>query len=213
MSQPLGRRTFAAQFAGLAAGVALPWAASAQSRFEEGVNYTRLPNGVAVDSAPGQVEVLEFFAYTCIHCFRFEPDFEAWAKRQPSGVVVKRVPVAFNTAMEPLQRLYYALESLNLLSALHLKTFAAIHVEKQRLLSPQSIVDWVVKQGVDRKTFEMAFNGFTASGKAKRASQLSIAYGVEGTPALGVAGRFYIPGQGPKSLDVADDLIVRSRTV
>jgi hypothetical protein len=30
---------------------------------------------------------------------------------------------------------------------------------------------------------------------------------------LGVAGRFYIPGQGPKSLEVADDLIVRSRTV
>jgi thiol:disulfide interchange protein DsbA len=112
-----------------------------------------------------------------------------------------------------LQRLYYALESLNLLSALHLKVFAAIHLEKQRLLSPQSIVDWVVKQGVDRKAFEMAFNGFTASGKAKRASQLSIAYGVEGTPALGVAGRYYIPGQGPKTLDIADDLIVRSRTV
>jgi len=70
MSQPLGRRTFAAQFAGLAAGVALPWAASAQSRFEEGVNYTRLPNGVAVDSAPGQVEVLEFF---CLHLYPLLP--------------------------------------------------------------------------------------------------------------------------------------------
>jgi protein dithiol oxidoreductase (disulfide-forming) len=213
MSQFVGRRVFAGQVAGLAAGMVLPLSAMAQSRFEEGVNFTRLANPVAVDTAPGQVEVLEFFAYTCIHCFRFEPDFEAWTKRQPKGVVARRVPVAFNAAMEPLQRLYYALESMGLVEKLHAKVFAAIHIDKQRLLSPKSIVEWVVKQGVDQKAFEMAFNGFAASGKAKRASQLTAAYNVEGTPALGVAGRFYIPGQGPKSLEVADDLIVRSRTV
>ena len=216
MTKFLWRRSFVAQaagLAGLASGLVLPVSALAQSRFEEGVNYTRLQSAVAVDSGPGQVEVLEFFAYTCIHCYRFEPDFERWAQQQASGVVVRRVPVAFNAAMEPLQRLYYALESMGLVDKLHAKVFAAIHNDKQRLLSPQSIVAWVVAQGVDQKAFEMAFNGFSASGKAKRASQLTAAYGVEGTPSLGVAGRFYIPGQGPKSLDIADHLIVRSRTV
>lgn len=213
MNESIGRRSFAAQVAGLAAGIALPLHAFAQGRFQEGVNYTRLQSPVAVDSAPGQVEVLEFFAYTCIHCYRFEPDFERWMRTQPASVVVRRVPVAFNAAMEPLQRLYYALESMGLVEQLHGKVFAAIHNDKQRLLSAQSIVAWVVAQGVDRKAFEMAFNGFSASGKAKRASQLTAAYGVEGTPALGVAGRFYIPGQGPKSLDVADDLIVRARAI
>ncbi|UFS55704.1 thiol:disulfide interchange protein DsbA/DsbL [Comamonadaceae bacterium M7527] len=213
MTESLGRRSFAVTVAGLAAGMALPMGSFAQGRFQEGVNYTRLQSPVAVDSAPGQVEVLEFFAYTCIHCYRFEPDFERWMSKQSAGVVVRRVPVAFNTAMEPLQRLYYALESMGLVEKLHGKVFAAIHNDKQRLLSAQSIVAWVVAQGVDQKAFEMAFSGFSASGKAKRASQLTAAYGVEGTPALGVAGRFYIPGQGPKSLDVADDLIVRARTI
>ena len=213
MTESIGRRSFATTVAGLAAGMAWPLSSFAQGRFQEGVNYTRLQSPVTVDSAPGQVEVLEFFAYTCIHCYRFEPDFERWMSKQPAGVVVRRVPVAFNAAMEPLQRLYYALESMGLIEQLHGKVFAAIHNDKKRLLSAQSIVAWAVAQGVDQKAFEMAFNGFSASGKAKRASQLTAAYGVEGTPALGVAGRFYIPGQGPKSLDVADDLIAHARSI
>ena len=45
------------------------------------------------------------------------------------------------------------------------------------------------------------------AGKARRATQLQDAYQVEGTPALGVAGRFYIPGQGPRTLAVANVLI------
>jgi thiol:disulfide interchange protein DsbA len=36
---------------------------------------------------------------------------------------------------------------------------------------------------------------------------LTDAYGLEGTPALGVAGQFYIPGQGPKTLQIADELM------
>ena len=28
----------------------------------------------------GKVEVLEFFAYGCIHCANLEPSLEAWAK-------------------------------------------------------------------------------------------------------------------------------------
>jgi protein dithiol oxidoreductase (disulfide-forming) len=49
------------------------------------------------------------------------------------------------------------------------------------------------------------------AGKAKRAAQLQDAYQVEGTPALGVAGRYYVPGQGPRALVVADALIAEVR--
>jgi thiol:disulfide interchange protein DsbA len=49
------------------------------------------------------------------------------------------------------------------------------------------------------------------AGKAKRATQLQDAYQVEGTPALGVAGRYYISGQGPRTLVIADALIADLR--
>jgi len=40
---------------------------------------------------------------------------------------------------------------------------------------------------------------------------LQEAYAVEGTPALGVAGKFYVPGQGPRTLVVANALIADLR--
>ena len=43
------------------------------------------------------------------------------------------------------------------------------------------------------------------------APQLQDLYAVEGTPALGVGGRYYVPGQGPRTLVVADALIAELR--
>ena len=183
----------------------------AQAAIKEGSDYVRLSKPVAVDAPAGQIEVLEFFAYTCIHCFRFEPLFSAWKAKQPAKVQARRVPVAFSDAFVPMQQLYYALESMNLLDRLHAKVFQAIHVDKQRLTSAGAIMDWVKQQGVDMPAFTAAYNGFGVAGKVRRATQLQNAYQVEGTPSLGIAGRFYAPGQGPRTLVVADALIAQLR--
>lgn len=179
--------------------------------FREGTDYQRLGNTAPVDAAAGQIEVLEFFAYTCIHCYNFEADFEAWTKKQAAHVKVRRVPVRFSAAFEPFQRLYYALEALDKVDELHEKVFRAIHVDKQRLNTDEAIEAWVAGQGMDRAKFASAYRSFGVAGKAKRAAQLQDAYQVEGTPALGVAGRFYVPGQGKRSLQVADALIAEVR--
>ncbi len=178
---------------------------------KEGVDFVRLPKQAPVQSTVGQVEVVEFFAYTCIHCHNFEPIFDAWIKKQPAHVVVRRTPVAFSPAFVPMQRLYYSLESMNLVDKLHAKVFQAIHEERLPLTTPAAIVDWVAKQGVDRARFTEVFNSGPTGEKAARAAQLQDQYGVEGTPALGVAGRYYLSGQGPRTLVVADALIAEVR--
>lgn len=178
---------------------------------KEGSDYVRLGRPAPVDTPVGQIEVLEFFAYTCIHCFQFEPLMTAWVKKKPAHVVVKRVPVKFSDAFAPLQKLYYALEAMGLVDTLHEKVFSAIHVDKQRLTTAEAIIDWVAKQGVDKAKFAGVYNSFAVAGKSNRATQLQDAYQVEGTPALGVAGRFYVPGQGPRSIVVAEALIAEIR--
>jgi thiol-disulfide isomerase/thioredoxin len=100
--------------------------AQAQTDLKEGSDFVRLSKPVAVDTPAGQVEVLEFFAYSCIHCYRFEPLFAAWKAKQPAKVQARRVPVAFSEAFVPMQQLYYALESMNLLDRLHEKVFQVI---------------------------------------------------------------------------------------
>jgi len=191
--------------------LALPGLAQAQAALQEGSDFVRLSKPVAVDTAPGQVEVLEFFAYSCIHCYRFEPLFAQWKAKQGPHVKARRVPVAFTEAFVPMQQLYYALESMNLVERLHEKVFQAIHVDKQRLTTTPAIMDWVKQQGVDMTAFNAAYTGFGVAGKVRRATQSQNAYQVEGTPSLGIGGRFYAQGQGPRTLVVADALIAQLR--
>lgn len=207
------RSLFAASASTLGAAtglVALPAQAQIES-LKLGTEYTKLEREAPVDSPKGQIEVVEFFSYGCVHCFRFEPLLSDWMKKQSKDVAVRRTPIAFNPALQPLQQLYFALEAMGQVEALHEKAFQAIHVDQIRLQKEETIIDWAVKQGLDKTKFTDTFKSFGVAGKVKRATQLMTAYSVEGTPALGVAGRYYIPGQGPRSLQVADVLIAAVR--
>lgn len=189
--------------------------AQAQATFKEGSDYLKLGRPAPVDTPTDKVEVIEFFWYSCPHCNAFEPAFDAWARRQPAHVVVKRAPVAFQDSFVPQQRLYYALEALGKVDEMHRKVFHAIHTERQRLATQDQIADWVAKQGVDRAKFLEAYNAFGVAGKARRATQLQDAYQVDGVPSLGIAGKYFTSGSLaqtlPRSLLVADHLIAQSR--
>ncbi len=156
---------------------------------------------------PGKIEVVEFFWYNCPHCNAFEPSLEDWIKKLPKDVAFRRVPVAFRDDFVPQQRLYYALEAMGLVDKLHAKVFTAIHVEKHDLSKAPAIVDWVAKQGVDMAKFNQQYSSFSVATKATKAAQLQNAYKVEGVPALGVAGRFYVDGDRAKSMANALKLV------
>lgn len=163
---------------------------------------------------PGKTEVIEFFSYACSHCAVLEPLLEKWSKKIPVDVVVKRVPVAFNASMKPLQQLFYSLEALDRLD-LHAKVFNAIHEEKKRLFTKPDIVAWVAAQGVDRAKFESVYDSFGVVSKSGRADQLVGAYKVQGTPSMAVGGRFMTSpseaGGYQETLDVSDSLIRQIR--
>jgi len=193
----------------LAASGLLAIPALAQSGLKEGKDFVRLKQPVPVDVPAGQVEVLEFFSYGCIHCFNFEPLVKTWLKQKPAHVVFRRVPVF----SEPLQRAYYALEAMGQLEAAHDKLFALFFNDQVRPVGnkPEAVADWAAKAGVDRARFLEAYQSFGVAGKVRRASQLADLYQVEGTPAVGVAGRFLVPGQAERTLPIVNALIAEAR--
>ena len=213
------RRQFNALTTGVLASVMLnPWqhALAQGAAFKSGTDYMVLPKPLPTDVAKGKIEVLEFFWYNCPHCNAFEPAFAQWIKTAPKDVVVRRVPVAFRDDFAPQQRLFYALEAMNLLESLHAKVFAAIHAEKQALNTEVAIADWVAKQGVDKAKFLETYKSFGVASKLKRAVQLQNDFKVEGVPSFGVAGRYYtdgsIAGSMERALKVVESLIAQSRT-
>jgi thiol:disulfide interchange protein DsbA len=197
----------------IAGALFLPWqsALSQSAGFKAGTDYMVLSKPITTDAAKGKVEVLEFFWYNCPHCNAFEPTLSAWGKKLPKYVELKRVPVRFRDTFEAQQRAYFVLETLGKVEALQSKLFAAIHVEKQSLDKAEALTAWAEKNGIPAAKFTELFNSFSVVGKARRAAQLQEQYKVEGVPALGIGGRFYVDGSlagsMERALQISDFLI------
>jgi thiol:disulfide interchange protein DsbA len=204
--------TCALAAAGLALG-ASP-AAQAQAGFTEGKDYVKLGTP-APTSSPGKIEVVEFFWYGCPHCNVFEPQLDAWSKKVPADVAFRRVPVAFTALHETHARLFYALEAIGQIEALHRKVFAAMHQQRKRLDKEADIVAFMTENGVDGAKFTEAFKSFGVATKVRQAKSLSEAYKIDGVPALGVHGRYYtsgsLAGDNARALQVTDYLIQTAR--
>lgn len=214
-------KTAAAAAAAWAAGTSWVLPAQAQpapaqpAAIREGKDYRKLNKPAPTETPAGQVEVIEFFWYSCGHCNSFEPSFSAWIKTAPKDLRVLRVPVAFNASFVPQQKIFYALEGLGKTEALHAKVFHAIHIERLKLNKDEEIFAWMGKQGVDVTKFKEMYNSFTVSNQVRKATQLQDAYGVEGVPSMGIAGRYYtdgtLAGSLPAVLKVVEQLAAQAR--
>ncbi len=187
----------------------------AWAQTKNGDGYTTLATPVPSDAGEGQLEVVEFFSYGCSHCSNFEPVFAQWRKKLPADVLVTQVHVGFSKSFEPFQKLFYALEAIGALEQVHLKVFEALQKERLRLNRTEVLFPWVAKQGIDREKFEQAYKSFGVASKVRRANELQDIYRVEGTPALGIAGKYYTDGSLARGFErmtqLADELLERER--
>lgn len=219
----LDRRDFSLGLAAAGLGsLALPSVAQ-MTWPAEGTHYVRLQQPAPVAS-PGKVEVVEFFWYECPHCNAFEPGLEAWSKKLPGDVVLRRVPVWFQEVpFAAQQRLFYTLETLGLGPTLHRKVFAAIHNDRARLRTNEDIAAFALKNGADPVRFMTTFASPEVAAQCQQARQLAEAYKIDAVPAMGVQGRYYTngnlanagqPAKGPtvgneRLLAVVDTILAR----
>jgi thiol:disulfide interchange protein DsbA len=176
---------------GLSLGLGLVASGAGASPAEpvNGKDYRTLDKPQPTESGK-KVEVTEFFWYSCPHCNAFDPALIDWVKKQGDHINFKRVPVAFRESFVPQQKLFYTLEAMGKVDELHGKIFHAIHVEHVPLETDQTITDYVVKQGVDRKKFLDLYNSFGVTTKAHRATQLQELYKIDGVPTIAIGGKY-----------------------
>jgi thiol:disulfide interchange protein DsbA len=191
---PVAIRSFPRAFARLAlafaAALALAPIASAQPA--EGREYVRLKSPVPVETGK-KIEVIEFFSYGCPHCADLEPHMQAWLKRLPADVQLRRVPVAFQPSWENLAKVYYTLELMGEDVKLTPDVFAAIHGgNRTNLANDTRFFEWAASKGLDRKKVEDTYTSFGMAGKIGRAKQLAQTYNIQSVPTLIVDGKFLI---------------------
>ena len=183
-------------------------------KIEEGFDYRILPTPQPLESK-GKVEVIEFFWYGCPHCYDFEPELNAWLKRQPKDVIFRKVPVAFRDDFMPHSQLFYALEAMGKGDALNDKVMYAMHKENKRLMTENEIADWAASQGIDRNTFLATYRSFAVVSKARAARQMADAYRIDGVPTVVMQGRYVtspsIAGTKAKAISVMEHLEQKNR--
>ena len=196
----------------LVAALALtPLAGFAQARRPApGVDYSELKPAQPVE-AKGKVEVLEFFWYGCPHCYTLEPLLEKWTARLPADVQFRRQPAVLNEGWAREAAAFYTFEALGVLERLHRPFYDAIHRDRLNTRDPATLAEWLRKQDVDPQKYEDAFKSFGVQSKVRRAMQLSLAYRIDGTPALAVQGRYTVSAEQGRTqegmLNIVDYLI------
>ncbi len=191
---------------------ALLVAGAANAEAQLGRDYTLLTPPQT--STASKIEVLEFFFYECGHCFHLHPFLAKWDKSKASDVEMSYVPTMFRSSTEPLARTYYALQGMGQIARLDDVIYKAIHEQQIGLYDLDSIAAFLAKNGVDRSTFESAYNSFSVASKVTHAKQMILpsAYNIQGTPTLIVDGRYVITGLQPAdTIRALDEVITMVR--
>lgn len=167
-----------------------------------------------------KILVVEFFSYACPACANFEPYLQQWVKRKPADVEYQAVPMAFRDTWVPLAKMFFTLKIMGLQDKYHTRIFDAIHKQGVQLDTDKQVFDWIGKQGVDVAKFKSIYNSPGVDSKVGAATHLGKQYGINGTPAIGVNGKYWTSPSlvfkaGAKDIDrfffVLDQLVEQER--
>src|SRR5262252_4176067 len=138
----------------------------ASAQFKAGQEFQRIdpPHAAA---AGERIEVIEFFYYGCPVCYETEPFLSRWLASAPDAVSLRRVPALKSKAWEPFARLYYTLEILGQAERLHWPVYDSVHFEDVKLDDQKIMLDWAVRNGIDRDRFSQAYASQTVADKVE----------------------------------------------
>jgi len=197
---------------GVAALMLVSGGALAQSTFVDGKDYQTISPAVKT-SQPDKIVVTEIFWYGCPHCFRFEPYVERWSANLPEGVVFEQVPSSLNPRWTEHARAFYALKMMNALDQAHKALFDAIHLNRQRLTSLDTIAEFAAGLGLDEKLFRENYFSFPVETQIRKNIQKEKRYGHSGVPAVVVNGKYLVSaslaGSNERMIEIMNYLVAQ----
>jgi len=160
-----------------------------QAKIIQGKDYKALTSYHATHSK--SVEVLEFFSYTCAHCFQMSLKMDA--VKWPSYVKLRRIQVMWGEPFEELMRLLATMEKMGKTSVLHHRIFKAILEQGVMLYQKDILFDWIKKQpDINFKQFVGYYNSPAVSALSNYYAQQTKAYAIDTLPTIIVGGKYLV---------------------
>ena len=145
--------------------------------------------------------IYEFFWYGCPHCFNLEPTIDRIEADLDTDAKIVKVPVALRDSWMPHAKLYYALSQMNKIDDVHNQIFEEIHLENNRLITEESMVEFLGKAGIDTKLFLEKYNSYGTQARIKKSSNLARKFQINSVPTIVVNGKYLTSGSYVSSYD------------
>jgi len=184
----------------------------AENKFIENLHYKRVSMLTTIEkNSTEKIEIIEFFLYSCPHCYELEPKLEKWIEKNKDKVTFKRVPAVISASWVALAKAYYIAEKRNILPQTHDALFKSIHDEKKIYFNEYALAKFYENYGLSQDDFMLDFNSKEITEKASEARKLTVKYAFRGVPAVVInkefkTAPFYTKDQ-EQMLEVLDELL------
>lgn len=187
------------------------WAAT------EGVDYEVLPKAIP-QLQKDKVEVLEFFAYTCIHCKNLDPIILKHSKTFAKDTYFRTEHVVWDPHSHlNLARLSAAVNESGEKYRANPAIFNAMFNDnKIDLNDPATTAQWLATQtSFNGKKVLDAYNSFSNQAQAKQMADYTEEYQIQSTPTIIVGGKYQVKFDKNKGFEAGmvtvDELIAKVR--
>lgn len=157
---------------------------------QENVDYEVLKQPIP-QLQKDKIEVLEFFSYTCAHCYHLDPILLKQTKSFASDTYLRPVHVYWDDSFFNLEKIAAAVNTTGLKQQADMPIFNAIFQDRLDLSDPQVFRSWAAKQtAFDGAKLLKAYDSLDNTAKATEMKNLSVAYNIDQTPLVIVGGKY-----------------------
>lgn len=184
-----------ATFVALAFGFNATAGAATAGAATEGVDYTVVNAPIpALKNESNHVEVLEFFAYWCPHCYDLDPIILKHSKTFTDDTYLRTEHVVWDAERdEGFARVAAAVNQSGLKYQANPAIFDAVVKNRINLGKPEIFTKWATEQSAfDGKKLLEAYNSFSAKTQAKKMADWTNQYNIQGTPTVFVGGKYQV---------------------
>ena len=160
------------------------------SQFIEGRDYTLLEKPRRIRGE--RIELIEFFSYACVHCYRLEPILKDWIPNQQDEIEFVQIPAVMSSYWSILGKHYYTLKRLEKLDSHHIGIFNAIHSSGRIFDSEEKLFDFVKTTNIEFGSYEETYRSIEVKSDIQRANQMARRLKIAAVPTFVVQGKYVV---------------------
>ncbi|MAV67758.1 MAG: hypothetical protein CMQ79_06010 [Gammaproteobacteria bacterium] len=160
------------------------------SQIIEGRDYTLLEKPRRIRGE--KIEVIEFFSYACVHCYRLEPILKDWLSNQQDKIEFVQIPAVMNEYWKVLGKHYFTLQRLGKLDSHHMDIFNAIHSSGKIFDSEKRLFDFIKTTAIEFDSYEKTFRSIEVQSDLQKANQMAKRLKIAAVPTLVVQGKYLV---------------------